>query len=160
MDREDAEAVARDGPRAPHILRENVVSGEVIGAAVEVHRRLGPGLLESAYELALCRELELRGLQHFRQKALPLVYKGADLGCAYRLDVVVEELVVVEVKSVEELLPIHTMQLLTYLRLTGYQLGLLVNFNVPVLRQGIKRVVLGLQDTSSASDSASSAPLR
>ncbi len=141
-------------------LRENLISGEVIKAAIEVHRQLGPGLLESAYELALCRELELRGLQHFRQKELPVTYKGADLGCSYRLDVVVEELVVVELKVVEELLPLHKAQLLTYLRLTGYRLGLLLNFNVPILAQGIKRVVLGLPEASSADFPANSATLR
>jgi GxxExxY protein len=147
-----------EGGRGP--LKENLVSGAVIGAAVEVHRQLGPGLLESAYELAFCRELELRGLQHFRQKEVPLAYKGVDLGCAYRLDVVVEELVVVELKTVDQLLPLHKMQLLTYLRLTGYRLGLLINFNVPVLTKGITRVVLGLPDTSSADRSAPAAPLR
>ncbi|MFB3881162.1 MAG: GxxExxY protein [Armatimonadota bacterium] len=142
------------------LLRENLISYQVIGAAVEVHRQLGPGLLESAYELALCRELEMRGLQCIRQKELPIAYKGVDLGCAYRLDIVVGELVVVEIKAVEQLIPLHKAQLLTYLRLTGYRLGLLINFNVPVLTKGVKRVVLGLPDDSSAESSARSASLR
>jgi GxxExxY protein len=126
--------------------RENVVSEAVIGAAIEVHRHLGPGLLESAYEGALCRELELRGLRHFRQKEVPAIYKGTDLGCAYRLDVVVEELVVVELKAIERVELVHRAQVLTYLRLSGYRLGLLINFNLPRLADGIHRIVRGLPE--------------
>lgn len=116
----------------------------VIGAAIEVHKALGPGLLESAYEECLCRELELRGIAYQRQVALPVTYKGVQLDCGYRLDILVENLVVIGIKTVEDVLPIHEAQLLTYLKLGGWQAGLILNFNVPVLKQGIKRRVLGL----------------
>jgi GxxExxY protein len=115
---------------------------EILGAAIEVHRALGPGLLESAYEECLCHELTLRGLAYKRQVDLPLKYKGVTLDCGYRLDVVVEDPVILELKCVEEILPIHEAQLLTYLRLSGKKIGLLINFNVPVLRDGIVRMVL------------------
>jgi GxxExxY protein len=121
--------------------RANALSREVIGAAIEVHRHLGPGLLESAYEVALRRELELREIPHQFQVPLPVEYKGVPLDCAYRLDVVVGGILVVELKSVDKLEPIHTAQLLTYLRLSNLWLGLLINFNVPVLREGVRRVV-------------------
>lgn len=121
---------------------DNKITGQVIGAAIEVHKVLGPGLLESAYEECLCRELELRALPFVRQKALPIVYKGVELDCAYRLDVVVSDEVVVELKACEKIEPIHEAQLLTYLRLTGLRLGLLINFNVPVLKDGIRRLAL------------------
>ena len=123
----------------------NELTGEIIGSAIEVHRTLGPGLLESAYEECLCRELSLRGIDFERQKSLPLSYKGIELDCCYRIDVIVGD-VVVEVKSVEKLLPIHDAQLLTYLKLSGRQVGLLINFNVPVLTDGIRRRVLGLRE--------------
>lgn len=119
----------------------NAITGEVIGAAIEVHKALGPGLLESAYEECLCRELELRRIPYERQKALPVEYKGAKLDCGYRLDIVVEEALIIELKACEELKPIHEAQLLTYLKLTGIKVGLLINFNVPVLKEGIKRLV-------------------
>ncbi len=119
------------------------LSSIIVGAAIEVHRHLGPGLLESVYEECLCRELRLREITFERQVALPLEYKGFPLDCGYRLDLIVGSLVVVELKAVEKLDPIHEAQLLTYLRLSGLWLGLLVNFNVPVLRSGIKRLVLG-----------------
>lgn len=109
-----------------------------------MHRALGPGLLESAYEECLCRELTLRQLPFERQWPLPLVYKGLRLDCGYRLDLVVDNAIIVEIKAVESLQPIHDAQLLTYLRLGGWQVGLLINFNVPVLKQGIRRLVLGL----------------
>ena len=115
-------------------------SAEILAACIEVHRHLGPGLLESAYELCLCRELSLRGVSFERERRLPLTYKGIDLECGYRLDVVVRDAVIVEVKAVERLLPVHEAQLLTYLRLTGMRAGLLVNFNVPVLRDGLRRL--------------------
>ena len=115
---------------------------KVIGAAIEVHRVLGPGLLESAYQECLCHELRLSGLSFKREAPLPVLYKGIRLDCGYRLDLVVEGQVIVEVKSVERLLPIHEAQLLTYLRLAQIHTGLLLNFNVPALRQGIKRMVL------------------
>jgi len=122
----------------------NQVTEAVIGAAIEVHKALGPGLLESAYEECLCRELELRGIAYRRQVALPVTYKGIQLDCGYRLDILVENLVVIEIKTVEDVLPIHEAQLLIYLKLGGWQAGLILNFNVPVLKQGIKRRVLGL----------------
>ncbi|MBI1926263.1 GxxExxY protein [Candidatus Poribacteria bacterium] len=125
-------------------MRINQVTQTIIGAAIEVHRHLGPGLLESAYEAALCRELVLQGVSYQQQKPLPLTYKGITLPTSYRLDLVVSDAVVVEVKAVETLLPIHEAQLLTYLKLGGYQVGLLLNFNVPQLRDGIVRKVLGL----------------
>jgi len=115
---------------------------KVIGAAIEVHRALGPGLLESAYEECLCHELNLAGLAFQRQVPLPVVYKGVRLDCGYRLDVVVENRLLLELKTVDRILPIHEAQLLTYLKLTGMRTGLLLNFNVPVLHQGIKRMVL------------------
>jgi GxxExxY protein len=125
---------------------ENVVSGAIIGAAIEVHRHVGAGMLESIYETCLCRELSLRGIAYERQRPLQVVYKGEVLDATYRLDLVVEGCVVVEVKAVEEVLPVHKAQLLTYLRLTGLRLGLLLNFKVPVLTRGISRVVLGLEE--------------
>ncbi|HEX8150176.1 MAG TPA: GxxExxY protein [Pyrinomonadaceae bacterium] len=120
----------------------NRVTQEVIGAAIEVHRTLGPGLLESAYSQCLCRELQLRGVPFERERPLPLEYKRLRLECGYRLDFLVGNCVVVEVKAVEELSPVHEAQLLTYMRLGGWHLGLLINFNVPVLKQGIRRKIL------------------
>ena len=112
-----------------------------MGAAIEVHRVLGPGLLESTYEECLSDELRLQGISFERQKALPVIYKGRTLDCGYRLDVVVENTTVLELKSCERIEQIHKAQLLTYLRLSGLQLGLLLNFNSPVMRRGIIRVV-------------------
>ena len=117
------------------------LTGEVIGAAIEVHKILGPGLLESAYEECLCRELDLRKIPYEKQKKLPIVYKGKELDCGYRLDIVVADSLILELKACESLQPIDTAQLLTYLKLTGIRLGLLTNFNVPTLKQGIKRLV-------------------
>lgn len=114
----------------------------IIGAAIEVHRALGPGLLESAYEECLCYELDDQGLTCQRQVALPVVYKDAKLDCGYRIDVVVEDKVVVELKSVDALERIHEAQLLTYLRLSAKRVGLLINFNVPALKDGVIRRVL------------------
>jgi len=114
----------------------------IIGAAIEVHRNLGPGLLESAYEECLCHELHLRGIDCKRQVPLPLLYKGLKLDCGYKIDLIVQDEVVLELKAVERLLPIHEAQLLTYLKLTGKRVGLLINFNVPLLTQGIVRRVL------------------
>ncbi len=124
-------------------MKVNQVTETVIGAAIEVHRALGPGLLESAYEECLCRELSLRQIRYQRQRPLPVTYKGLDLDCGYRLDLLIADAVVVEIKAVESLLPIHEAQLLTYLKLGGWKVGLLINFNVPVLKQGIRRRVLG-----------------
>ncbi|MCL5961068.1 MAG: GxxExxY protein [Chloroflexi bacterium] len=123
--------------------RSDFLSSQVIGAAIEVHRLLGPGLLESAYEECLTRELTLRDVPFQRQVPLPVEYKGTLVDCAYRLDLLVADLVIVELKTVEKLEAIHDAQLLTYLRLKGLWLGLLINFSVPVLRHGIKRLVNG-----------------
>jgi GxxExxY protein len=112
----------------------------VIGALIEVHRALGPGLLESAYEACLCAELGLRGLRFSRQVTLPIDYKGLELDCRYRLDLIVEERILVELKTVERLLPIHEAQVVTYLRLASLPVGLLVNFNVIVLKTGLRRL--------------------
>jgi GxxExxY protein len=119
------------------------ISRRVIGAAIEVHKHLGPGLLESAYEACLCRELDLKGIRYQRQVPVPVRYKGLDLDCAYRIDVLVEDLVIVELKAVDKLESIHEAQVITYLKLTDRWLGLLLNFNTCVLRDGIKRLVHG-----------------
>jgi GxxExxY protein len=118
------------------------LTSQVIGLAIEVHRGLGPGLLESAYEECLCFELKEHGLAFRRQVALPVVYKSVKLDCGYRLDMVIEDNLIVELKTVERLLPVHDAQLLTYLKLSGVRTGLLMNFNVPVLKDGIRRLVL------------------
>ena len=131
-------------------MKVNDVTGAIIGAAIEVHRSLGPGLLESAYEECLCEELKLRGIPFDRQRPLPVNYKGRQLDCGYRLDLLVDNAVVVELKAIEALAPIHDAQMLTYLRLGGWKVGLLINFNVPVLREGIRRKVLGLEEPSKA----------
>jgi len=115
---------------------------KVIGAAIEVHRALGPGLLESAYQECLCRELSLRQIPYERQLILPVEYKGARLDCSYRLDLLVNSAVVVEIKAVAAIEPVHKAQLLTYMRLGGWRVGLLLNFHAPTLRDGIRRVVL------------------
>jgi GxxExxY protein len=115
---------------------------KVIGFAIEVHRQLGPGLLESAYEECLSYELRQSGLDFRRQVPLPVVYKTIRLDCSYRIDIVVEDKVVLELKTVERLIPVHDAQLLTYLKLSGMRIGLLLNFNSPVLKDGIRRMVL------------------
>ncbi|MGB7822188.1 MAG: GxxExxY protein [Candidatus Sulfotelmatobacter sp.] len=114
----------------------------IIGAAIEVHRHLGPGLLESAYEECLCHELHLRGIDFRHQVDLPVEYKGLKLDCSYRLDLMVHEEVVVELNCVERVLPVHEAPLLTHMLLTGKRVGLLINFNVPLLTKGITRRVL------------------
>jgi len=124
----------------------NKLSSKVIGAAIEVHKTLGPGLLESAYEECLCHELSLQGLSFERQKPLAVTYKEKLLDCGYRLDIVVEKKIILELKSCEKIEPIHKAQLLTYLRLSGINLGLILNFNVPVMRNGIARVVNNLKE--------------
>ncbi len=118
------------------------LTSQIIGAAVEVHRELGPGLLESAYEACLAWELAARGMKVAREVAVPVRYKGVRLDCGYRLDLLVDDAVIVELKAVRALEPIHTAQLLTYLRLTGHRVGLLLNFHTPTLKSGIKRVSL------------------
>jgi len=121
--------------------RSDELSNAIIGAAIEVHKCLGPGLLESAYEECLCRELSLQNVSFERQKNIPVIYKGISLDCGYRLDLLIEGLVVIELKAVERVDPIHRAQLLTYLKLSDLWLGMLINFNVPVLKEGIIRIV-------------------
>lgn len=119
---------------------ENEISSKIIGAAIEVHRQLGPGLLESSYEKCLAFELMQNGLKIQTQVPVPVLYKGIKLDVSYRLDIIVEEKVIIEVKTVSELMPIHKAQLLTYLKLTRIKLGLLINFNSIKLIDGVKRV--------------------
>jgi len=119
----------------------NTITERVIGAAMDVHRHIGPGLLESCYETCLCHELKLIQMPFERQVALPVEYKSAKLDCGYRMDLVVANAVVVELKAIDQLLPIHEAQLLTYLRLSSLKIGLLINFNVSVLKNGIRRRV-------------------
>lgn len=118
------------------------VTDRVIGLAIEVHRQLGPGLLESAYEECLCYEMQVQGISFLRQVPLPIQYKGVHLECGYRMDIVVDGKLVIEIKSVDKLLPLHEAQLLTYLKLSGIRTGLLLNFNAMLLKDGIKRMVL------------------
>ena len=119
------------------------LTSRVIGLAMEVHRALGPGLLESAYEECLCFELTSHGIPFGRQVPLPVIYKSVHLDCAYKMDLVVQGLLVVELKTVDRILPVHEAQLLTYLRLSGITTGLILNFHMPVLKDGIRRLVLG-----------------
>ena len=119
------------------------LSDDIVGAAIEVHRELGPGLLESAYEAALCHELNSRDISFKRQQHLPVIYKDVKLDCNYRIDLIVEDLVVLELKAVERMEPLFEAQLITYLKLSNLWLGLLLNFNVPVMKDGIKRIVNG-----------------
>jgi len=123
-------------------MTDQELTHSIIGAAIEVHRLLGPGLLESAYEECLAHELLLRGIPFDRQKALPVVYKTTKLECGYRIDLLVDGRVVVELKAIEALAPIHDAILLTYLRLSGCKIGLLINFHCAVLKDGIRRRVL------------------
>jgi len=125
-------------------MNENIISKEIIGAAIEVHKILGPGLMESAYQASLAQEFSLRNIEFEEEKPLPLEYKGIKLDCGYRLDFLVGGLVVVELKAVEKVLPIHHAQLLTYLKLLNLKLGLILNFNVSVLKDGIKRLANNL----------------
>ncbi|MFQ5582687.1 MAG: GxxExxY protein [Mariprofundaceae bacterium] len=122
--------------------QRDTLTENIIGAAIEVHRQLGPGLLESAYEQCLCHELKLRSIPFRRQVPLPVEYKGVRLDCGYRLDIIVEDCLIVELKTVETILPVHEAQLLTYMKLADIRKGLLLNFYAPVLKQGIKRMVL------------------
>ena len=127
--------------RGAETQRENQITETVIGCAIKIHRALGPGLLESAYEECLCYELKEARLSFRRQVPLPLNYKGVRLDCGYIMDVVVEDLIVIELKTVERILPIHEAQLITYLKLSGHSVGLLMNFNVALMKSGIKRLV-------------------
>jgi len=143
------------GDHYPH----QELTATVIGAAMKVHRALGPGLLESAYEVCLCDELERSGLAYKSQVALPVVYEGRQLECGYRMDIVVEDKVILEIKCVDALAPIHEAQVLTYLRLSKLPVALLINFNVQRLRDGIKRLAL-THSSLPSSLSAPFAPLR
>jgi GxxExxY protein len=134
--------------------RLNSISEAVIGAAIDVHKALGPGLLESAYEACLAYELRQRGLKVEQQKELPLKYRDVQLDCGYRLDLLVQECVIVEVKAIEALLPLHQAQLMSYLRLTNCHLGLIINFNVTQLTRGVKRVVNEFPDSAVFANSA------
>jgi GxxExxY protein len=139
-------------------MHENEISEAVIGAAIEVHRHLGPGLLESVYEQALCHELHLRSLGFKRQQGVAISYKGVKLATELRLDLLVEDKAIVEIKAKEQLSPIDKPQLLTYLRLAGLRLGLIINFHCAVLKSGIARVANNLPEPFHPS--ALSAPLR
>ena len=125
-------------------MDENELSHVIIGAAIEVHRTLGPGLLESVYESALSFELRNKGFKVLQQQELPVVYKGVELGPGFRIDLLVGDLVIVEIKSVERLLPVHEAQVLTYLKLTNKKLGLLLNFNSTAISASVRRVVNNL----------------
>jgi len=127
-------------------MKINELSSKIIGAAIQVHKALGPGLLESAYEECMCHELDIQFLSLERQKPLPLSYKGIKLDCGYRLDIVVEKAIILELKSCKKIEPIHKAQLLTYLKLSGLNLGLILNFNVPIMRDGIVRIVNKLEE--------------
>jgi len=129
----------------------NELTYEINGAAIEVHRELGPGLLESVYEAALCRELALRGIPFVRQAEIHVSYKGEPLDCGFRADIIADSRVILELKSVEQILPIHEAQLINYLKLAHLQLGLLINFNVPVLKNGLRRFVSNFSDSSASS---------
>jgi GxxExxY protein len=123
--------------------RHSCSTHDIVGSAIEVHRRLGPGLLESTYEACFCRELLLRGIAFERQVMLPVCYRGLQVDCGYRLDVVVAGSIIVEVKAIRKVLPVHRAQVLTYLKLTGLHIGLLINFNVELLRSGVYRIING-----------------
>ena len=135
--------------------RLDQITRRIIGCAIDAHRFLGPGLLESAYEACLAHDLERIGMKVERQKPVPLKYRDVFLECGYRLDLLVEECVIVEIKAVDGLLPIHKAQLLSHLRILRLSTGLLINFNVPVLKQGIQRVVNGFPDSLASAASAS-----
>jgi GxxExxY protein len=122
----------------------NELTDAIIGAAMEVHRTLGPGLLESTDEMCLCRELAIRGIRFERQVPIPVEYKAVKLDCGYRADIVIDGTILVEIKAIDSLLPIHDAQLLSYLKLGDWKIGLLINFNVELLKNGLRRRVLGL----------------
>ena len=124
------------------LVHDSGLSERIIKMAIDVHRHLGPGLLESAYEQCLCCELDQDGVRYNRQVALPITYKSVRLDCGYRMDIVVDDALVVEVKAVDRILPIHEAQMLTYLRLSGHKIGLLMNFNSVMLKDGLRRFVL------------------
>jgi GxxExxY protein len=121
--------------------QDNKLTEVIIGAAINVHKELGPGLLESAYEACLVNDLQERGLKVEQQKPIPLIYKNVKLDCGYRLDLLVEDRIIVEIKTVEAIAPVHKAQILSYLHLTGLRTGLLINFHVALLKDGIKRYI-------------------
>lgn len=125
-------------------MRINDLTERVISAAIEVHRTLGPGLLESVYKECLCRELSLRAIPFIRQSGLPVEFKGSCMDCGYQIDLLVADTLVIEIKAVETILPVHEAQLLTYMKLGGWKVGLLINFNVALLKQGIRRRVMNI----------------
>jgi len=135
MNRQDAKT-----PSEPSVALDEIAS-EIVDAAFEVHSTLGPGLLESVYEVCLAHELKKRGLLVERQKALPVTYDGVRIEAGLRLDLVVNDKIIVEIKAIETLLPVHKAQVLTYLKLSGHEIGLLINFNVPLIKDGIKRII-------------------
>jgi GxxExxY protein len=142
----DSNGGTAPGKATPERQKVNKITEQIIGAAIDVHRELGPGLLESAYEACLAYELIRRGLKVERQKEIPLQYHEVILDCGYRMDLLVQETVVVEVKAQDRLLPIHEAQLMSYLKLSGCKVGLLINFNVKILTSGVKRIVNGYLD--------------
>lgn len=123
-------------------MRYEILTQKVIGCAIEVHKALGPGLLESTYQSCLSRELSLNNIKHACQVPLPVEYKGIVLECGYRVDILVEDSLIIEIKSVEQIISVHSSQILTYMKLAHAKLGLLINFNVPILKDGIKRFIL------------------
>ncbi len=138
----DTEGTEKRGREEFKMLLNEKLTEAIIGAAMEVLREFGPGMLESTYERCLCRELFLRGLTFSRQVELPIQYKGVALECGYRIDLIVEDTVIIELKCIEKILPVHEAQLLTYMRLSGKRIGLIINFYVPVLKEGIVRRIL------------------
>ncbi|HSX25914.1 MAG TPA: GxxExxY protein [Chlamydiales bacterium] len=128
-------------------MQDEELTRQIIGTAIEVHKNLGPGLLESVYRICMCFELENRGLSFKHESMVPLVYKNRKLDCGFRMDFLIEDKVILELKAVEFILPVHGSQLLTYLRLMNKQVGLLINFNVPILKKGIQRYVLNAEES-------------
>ena len=141
MEKKEEEMDSEGTGSSPKLIYEKLTE-QIVGAAIEVHKALGPGLMESVYEECLCHELNLRGLGFQRQLPIPVCYKGVLLDCGYKLDILVEDVVVLELKCVDRILPVHEAQLLTYLKLLHKPVGFVINFNVPVLRQGLVRRVL------------------
>jgi GxxExxY protein len=139
-----SELTTEDTEHAEMMKNLNELTETIIGAAMEVHRTLGPGLLESTYEMCLCRELSIREIPFERQVPIAVEYKGVKLDCGYRADIVVAGMILAEIKAIDSLLPIHDAQLLSYLKLGGWKIGLLINFNVELLKNGLRRRVIGL----------------
>src|SRR5947207_10366791 len=138
--------LTEEGAESAEMMDINKLTETVISSAIEVHRALGPGLLESTYEMCLCRELSLRQIPFERERPIPVTYKGVRLDCGYRTDLVIDKRLLVEIKSVDSLASIHEAQLISYLKLGGWQVGLLINFNVELLKSGIRRRVLNLEE--------------